>query len=226
MNLSPPSGAAVPSHAAPFPVALRLQGRYGALRPLDPQRDGPELYRLSHGPEKEAVWAYLPPPPFESEAAFVAHATELNGRTDMVILVIADPDDRPLGWLTLMRIDAPNRVLEIGYVLYTPTLQRTRLATEAFFLTARHVFDTLGYRRFEWKCNALNAPSKAAAERYGFTFEGRFRQHLIIKGHNRDTDWYSMLDHEWPAVKARFERWLDPINFDAAGQQKARLAAL
>ena len=119
-----------------------------------------------------------------------------------------------------------HRVIEVGGIMYTPELQRTIGATEAQYLFARHVFDDLGYRRYEWKCNDLNAPSKSAAERLGFTFEGVFRQHMIVKGRNRDTAWFSMLDFEWPAVKRGFERWLDPANFDAAGRQKASLSAL
>ena len=132
----------------------------------------------------------------------------------------------PVGYQTLMRIDAANRVIEIGNVLYTPAMQRTIGATEAQYLFAAYVFDTLGYRRYEWKCNDLNAPSKRAAQRLGFTFEGVFRQHLIVKGRNRDTAWFSMLDSEWPLRRAAFERWLAPDNFDAAGRQRVSLANL
>ena len=114
------------------------------------------------------------------------------------------------------------RVIEVGHIVYSPALQRTPLATEAQYLLARYVFETLGYRRYEWKCNALNAASRRAALRFGFTFEGVFRQHMIVKGRNRDTAWFSMLDGEWPARKAAFERWLAPDNFDADGRQKVR----
>ena len=117
------------------------------------------------------------------------------------------------------------RVIEIGNIVYSPGLQRTPAATEAQYLVARHVFETLGYRRYEWKCNALNAPSRAAALRLGFTYEGIFRQHMIIKGRNRDTAWFAMLDGEWPARKAAFERWLAPANFDGRGRQRQTLAA-
>src|SRR5437667_2452917 len=125
-----------------------------------------------------------------------------------------------------MRSDPENGVIEVGNLLLAPSLQRTRGATEAMYLMARHVFEDLGYRRYEWKCNALNEPSRRAALRLGFTFEGIFRQHMIIKGRNRDTAWFSMLDSEWPARKAAFERRLDPANFDAAGRQKTSLSAL
>jgi RimJ/RimL family protein N-acetyltransferase len=122
-----------------------------------------------------------------------------------------------------MRIDVPNRVVEVGNVLFTPALQATTAATEAMYLMARHAFEDLGYRRYEWKCNDLNAPSKRAAVRLGFTYEGLFRQHMVVKGRNRDTAWYSMLDGEWPAIKAGFERWLDPVNFDGEGRQRRTL---
>ena len=127
---------------------------------------------------------------------------------------------------SLMRIDPPNRVIEVGGIMYTPAMQRTPGATEAQYLFARYVFDELGYRRYEWKCNALNAPSRRAAERFGFTFEGIFRQHMIVKGRNRDTAWFAMLDSEWPARKAAYERWLKPDNFDDEGRQKTRLSDL
>lgn len=124
-----------------------------------------------------------------------------------------------------MRIEPQHRVIEVGNILYTPRFQRTAGATEAMYLMARHVFEELGYRRYEWKCNALNGPSRRAAQRLGFTFEGIFRQHMIVKGSNRDTAWFSMLDSEWPARKAALERWLDPANFDVDGRQKSSLSA-
>jgi RimJ/RimL family protein N-acetyltransferase len=125
-----------------------------------------------------------------------------------------------------MRIEPVHRVIEVGSILYTPRLQQTALATEAMYLMARHVFDDLGYRRYEWKCNALNAPSRLAALRLGFTFEGIFRQHMIVKERNRDTAWFSMLDSEWPLRKANFERWLDPSNFGEDGRQRVALSQL
>ena len=125
-----------------------------------------------------------------------------------------------------MEIRPAMRVIEVGHILYTGALQRTPLATEAQYLLARYIFETLGYRRYEWKCNALNAPSRRAAARFGFTFEGLFRQHMITKGRNRDTAWFSMLDTEWPARKAAFERWIAPDNFDTQDRQKQSLASL
>jgi RimJ/RimL family protein N-acetyltransferase len=133
---------------------------------------------------------------------------------------------RAVGRLTFMRIDGVHGVIETGSILFGPELARTPGATEAIYLQARHAFEDLGYRRFEWKCNALNEPSRRAAERFGFTFEGVFRQHMVVKGENRDTAWYAMLDREWPARKAAFERWLDPANFDAEGRQRVSLSAL
>ena len=132
----------------------------------------------------------------------------------------------PVGYQTFLRIDPPNRVIEVGNILYTPAMQRTAGATEAQYLFARYVFERLGNRRYEWKCNALNAPSRRAAKRFGFSFEGIFRQHMIVKGRNRDTAWFAMLDSEWPARKAAYERWLAPDNFDEKGHQKLRLSEL
>ena len=130
---------------------------------------------------------------------------------------------RALGHATLMRIEPRHRVIEVGHILYSRALQRTRGATEAMYLLARYVFEELKYRRYEWKCNALNEASQRAALRLGFTFEGIFRQHMIVKGENRDTAWFSMLDSEWPLRKAEFERWLSPLNFDESGRQRTRL---
>jgi RimJ/RimL family protein N-acetyltransferase len=137
-----------------------------------------------------------------------------------------EPSGRAVGISTLMEIKPVTRVIEVGHIVYTPALQRTRLATEAQYLLAKYVFETLGYRRYEWKCNALNAPSWRAALRYGFVFEGTLRQHMIAKARNRDTAYFSMLDSEWPARKAAFEQWLSPDNFDKEGRQRKSLAAL
>jgi len=219
-----PIGPSVDEHHAPRPGHCVLEGRYGRLRPLDPARDSARLYALSHGAEAASLWAYLFTGPYPDPAAFDAHvATIAAGVTDPVFWAIANRDDEALGWLSLMRIEPRHRVIEVGSILYTPPLQRTPLATEAQYLLARHVFETLGYRRYEWKCNDRNAPSMRAAERFGFTFEGRFRQHMIVKGRNRDTAWYAMLDEEWPERRAAFERWLAPENFDADGRQLHRL---
>jgi RimJ/RimL family protein N-acetyltransferase len=164
--------------------------------------------------------------PFADEAAFLAWVPERAALADPYAYAVIDAEGRAVGIATLMEIRPAMRVIEVGHIVYTPALQRTPLATEAQYLLARYIFETLGYRRYEWKCNALNAPSRRAAERFGFTFEGVFRQHLIVKGRNRDTAWFSMLDSEWPARKAAFERWLAPANFDAAGRQKTSLLTL
>ncbi|MBL8806711.1 MAG: GNAT family N-acetyltransferase [Rhodospirillales bacterium] len=220
-------GSPVDTHQAPQPAHVAIEGRFCRLRALDPARDTDRLYALSHGPEKESQWAYLFTGPYPVRSEFDAHVAKIaSGTTDPVYWAIADRDDRAVGWLSLMRIDRTHRVIEVGSILHTPALQRTPASTEAQYLMARHVFETLGYRRYEWKCNNLNEPSKRAAQRLGFSYEGLFRQHMIVKGRNRDTAWYSMLDREWPARKAAFESWLDPSNFDAAGAQKISLGAL
>lgn len=214
----------VDARPAPRPTHVTLEGRFCRLRPLDPARDTDGLYALSHGPEAPEQWAYLFTGPYADKADFDAHVrTIAAGTNDPVYWAIADRDDRAIGWLSLMRIDTVHRVIEVGSILYTPALQRTPAATEAEYLLASFVFDTLGYRRYEWKCHNFNEPSKRAAVRFGFTYEGLFRQHMIAKGRNRDTAWFSMLDIEWPQRKLAFELWLRPDNFDAGGRQKVSL---
>jgi RimJ/RimL family protein N-acetyltransferase len=164
--------------------------------------------------------------PFPDLAAFSAWIAETTSHDDPYFYAVIDPEDRVLGMLALMAIRPEDRVCEIGGVLYSPALQRTPLSTEAQYLMARYAFETLGYRRYEWKCDSLNAASRRAAQRLGLTFEGIFRQHRIARARNRDSAWYSMLDSEWPARKANFERWLAPENFDAEGSQRASLSAL
>ena len=222
-----PIGPPIPDHPAPRPTHEVLEGQYGRLRPLGPARDGERLYTGSHGADAEALWAYLFTGPYPLRSDFDQHlATIAASTSDPVYWAIADRDDHAVGWLSLMRIDPRHRVIEVGSILYTPAMQRTPLATEAQYLLARYIFETLGYRRYEWKCNDLNAPSRRAAVRFGFTYEGTFRQHMIVKGRSRDTAWYAMLDHQWPDCKESFERWLAPGNFDADGRQRATLAAI
>lgn len=217
-------GPIVADHPAPRPVHVILEGRYGRLRPIVPSRDTERLYALSHADGREALWAYLFTGPYADPHDFEAHVTTIaTSTTDPVYWAIADQHDDAVGWLSLMRIDTRHRVIEVGSILYTPAMQRTPLATEAQYLLARHVFEDLGYRRYEWKCNDLNAPSKRAAVRFGFSYEGLFRQHMIVKGRNRDTAWFAMLDREWPERKAEYERWLAPTNFDGDGRQRTRL---
>jgi RimJ/RimL family protein N-acetyltransferase len=222
-----PIGPAVDGHAAPRPQRLVLQGRLVRLEPLDPARHGDDLWAESHGPDRDVIWQYLFEPPFPDRAAFQTHLEAKASSSDpLFFTVVRQSDGRALGYQTLMRIDPAHRVVEVGNVMYGTGLQRTPESTEAQYLFMRHVFDDLGYRRYEWKCNALNAPSRRAADRLGFTFEGVFRQHMIVRGRNRDTAWYSILDTEWPARRAAFEAWLGPANFDEEGRQRASLSSL
>jgi len=219
-----PVGLPVDGKQAPRPGPVLLQGRYGRIEKLNAARDGASLWQAVKG--HNALWPYMGYGPFADEAAFAAWLAERPKLEDPYSYAIIDKDDRAVGIATLMEIRPAMRVIEVGNIVYTPRLQRTPLGTEAQYLLAKYVFETLGYRRYEWKCNALNAPSRRAALRYGFTFEGIFRQHFIVKGRNRDTAWFSMLDSEWPTRKAAFERWLDPENFDAQGKQKVGLSSL
>jgi len=197
-------------------------GSWVTVEPLDFAKHADALW---HGVEgHDSLWRYMPYGPFEPREAFDAHLKRCEASADPLFHAIVDAvSGRAVGVATLMRIDTANRVIEVGGIVFTPALQRTRGATEAMYLLARHVFENLQYRRYEWKCNALNEPSRRAALRLGFSFEGIFRQHMIVKGENRDTAWFSMLDLEWPARKSAFERWLDPSNFDDGGRQKTPL---
>jgi RimJ/RimL family protein N-acetyltransferase len=211
------SDAPHPAHGRPQRIVL--EGRYARLEPIDVTHV-PDLFRCAS--EERYRWLFSHKP--ESEAALRAQVERAMGDGDPLIFAVIDKaTGRAEGNQSLMRITPEHGVIEIGGILWGDRMARTRVATEAQFVFARYVFDELGYRRYEWKCNNLNEPSKRAAERFGFTFEGVFRQHMIIKGQNRDTAWFSMLDSEWPRIKAEYERWLDPSNFDAAGRQKTRL---
>jgi RimJ/RimL family protein N-acetyltransferase len=193
--------------------------------PLDVDVHAAALFEGTGGPANDALWVYLQPGPFGDRPTFDAWLTARAAADDPLCYAIVDkPTASAVGLASLMRIDPANRVIEVGGIVYSSKLQRTRGATEAMFLLAQYVFEALGYRRYEWKCNALNAPSRAAAVRLGFTFEGVFRQHMIVKGHNRDSAWFSLLDAEWPARKAQFERWLSPQNFDTNDKQRTRLS--
>lgn len=212
---------------AKCPGRVTLRGRAVTLVPLDAQAHADALFEGANGGGKDQVWTYLFDGPFTDRAAFKANIEAKAKSEDPLFFAVLDnAGGGPVGYQTLMRIDAAHRVIEVGNIMYTPALQRTIGATEAQYLFARYIFDDLGYRRYEWKCNALNAPSRRAALRFGFTFEGVFRQHMIVKRANRDTAWYSMLDSEWPARRAAFERWLAPGNFDAQGRQRTSLLAI
>ena len=209
---------------APRPGPVTLKGRYGRLEKLRPEH-AVDLWAAFAGHDQ--VWTYISTDgPFASFEEFSPFLAKRAAAADPYAYAIIDPADRAVGYLTLLRIVPDMRVIEVGRVLYSPSLQRTPLGTEAQYLLARYVFETLGYRRYEWKCNSFNAPSRRAALRYGFAYEGTFRQSMIAKGRNRDDAWFSMLDTEWPARKLSFERWLAPENFDSEGRQKLSLAAL
>jgi len=223
-----PIGPLVDAHSAKRPDRITLKGRWVTLTPLDAEKHAEALYEGSNGDApRESVWNYLFDGPYRSLDDFRSNIEVKARSVDPLFFTVVDSaSGRAVGYQTLMRVDAPNRVIEVGNIMYTPAMQRTAGATEAQYLFARYVFDELGYRRYEWKCNDLNAPSKRAARRFGFTFEGVFRQHMIVKGRNRDTAWFAMLDSEWPARKAAYERWLAPGNFDGQGRQKTSLSEL
>jgi RimJ/RimL family protein N-acetyltransferase len=209
----------------PLPSHGVLQGRYVTMVPLSAERHTADVWGAVEGHDE--LWEYLADGPFANEAEMrQALAQKEAGTTAVFLATVPKSSGKAEGYASYMRMDPANGVIEVGNILMTPSLQRTTAATEAMYLMARHVFEDLGYRRYEWKCNANNAPSRRAALRYGFTFEGIFRQHMIVKGQNLDTELFSMLDGEWPARKAAFEAWLDPANFDSAGRQIKSLAQL
>lgn len=209
-----------PARSAPQPVVL--EGRYVRLEPFD-LRHAPDLFAVSalEGAAERYRWLFSDAPSTlaEMEARIIA----ANAGPDRFVAIIDRRSDKALGMQAWMRIRPEHGSIEIGGIYWGLPMARSRLATEAFYLFARHAFDDLGYRRFEWKCNDRNAPSKAAATRFGFTYEGLFRQDMILKGESRDTAWFSIVDGEWPALRAEYERWLAEDNFDAEGRQKTPL---
>lgn len=209
------------------PKHIRLGGRIVDIVPLDPVAHAQALYEATRGKRNEGLWCYLFEGPFATRSEFDSHLEKKAASEDPLAFAITEKSSGDaVGWASYMRIEPGHRVIEVGSILFTPRLQCTIGATEAMYLMMKHAFEDLGYRRYEWKCNALNTPSRSAALRLGFTFEGIFRQHMIIKGHNRDTAWYSILDSEWPKRKAAFERWLDPSNFNTNGRQRVSLSKL
>lgn len=209
----------------PIPGRSPLSGRYVDLVPVDWPLHGEELFKATCGAEDADLWTYISFGPF-AEAKHLSGTMFMAAKAkDWETLAICAPGTgRVLGTASYMRVRPGAGSVEAGCIVYGRALQKTRAGTEAMYLMARHAFDDLGYRRYEWKCDNLNAASKKAALRYGFTYEGLFRQDLVVKGKNRDTAWFSILDTEWPAVKSVFEAWLDPNNFDAQGQQKQSLS--
>jgi RimJ/RimL family protein N-acetyltransferase len=209
----------------PVPRPVLLEGRYVRLEPLSTGHAA-DLYAALCNPGDVPLWTYRPTDPPADVAAMTDLVEQHLAAADMVTFALVPTDGTAHGLASYMRIDPSTGQIEIAGVLYARALQRTRAATEAIHLAMRHAFDDLGYRRFEWKCDSLNEPSRRAALRLGFTYEGRFRNHMVTKGFNRDTDWFSVTDAEWPEVKAAHERWLDPANFDAEGRQLSRLSGL
>jgi RimJ/RimL family protein N-acetyltransferase len=223
-----PIGFALPGwQAPPFPPHATLAGRYCRLEPLDAARHAGEIWEAQRDDPDGTRWTYSFHGPYTNLADYQAWCAGAQGSRDpQFYAIVAADGGRAVGTCTYMRIEPKHGVIEVGNIYFAPRLARTRAATEAMYLMMARVFDELGYRRYEWKCNALNAPSRAAAGRYGFRFEGIFRQADVVKGRNRDTAWFSIADSEWPGIKAAFERWLDPGNFDGNGRQRMSLSAL
>jgi RimJ/RimL family protein N-acetyltransferase len=220
-----PTGAPVPDWAPPpWPPRTPLEGRYARVEPLDPARHAADLFAANGA--SDAIWTYLAYGPFETLEAYRAwmEATCL-GEDPLFHAVIDKATGRAAGVAAYLRIAPEAGSIEVGHINYAPALQRTRAGTEAMALLMRRAF-ALGYRRYEWKCDALNAPSRRLAQRLGLSFEGVFRQAAVVKGRNRDTAWYAAIDSEWPALEAVFETWLAPENFDADGRQRRSLSAL
>jgi RimJ/RimL family protein N-acetyltransferase len=206
------------------PDAAPLAGARVRLKPLSADHHADDLFAAAAGDPQ--LWDYLPYGPFADVAALRAHLATQEGSSDPRFYAVVDGvTGRAAGVVSFLRIDEVHGTIEIGHIWFGAPLQRTPQATEAIHLLARHAFDELGHRRLEWKCDAANARSQAAARRFGFTYEGTFRQHMIVKGRNRDTAWFSIVDGEWPAIDAAYTAWLAPENFDGAGRQRAPLAA-
>ncbi|MBA2127138.1 GNAT family N-acetyltransferase [Hyphomicrobium methylovorum] len=208
------------------PERLVLDGRYARLEPLDPAKHGDALFEQAVAPGVEERFRYLFDLPPATRDGFQSRLETMAQSRDPLFWAVVDKaSGRASGWQSFMRIEPVHGVIEIGSILWGPAIARTRVATEALYLFAAHAFEDLGYRRFEWKCHNDNEPSKRAAQRFGFSYEGLFRQHMVVKGGNRDTAWFAMLDRDWPAIKASYEAWLAPENFDDNGWQRLRLKA-
>lgn len=204
-----------------------MQGRFCRLEPLSAATHAEDLFAANQLDAEGRNWTYLFVGPFADYAGYRAWVEQLESSTDPMFFAIVDEaTGKAVGVATYMRIDRANGVIEVGNINFSPLLQRKPAATEAMYLMMRRAFDELGYRRYEWKCDSLNAPSRAAALRLGFQYEGLFRQAVIYKGRNRDTTWFSIIDREWPRLKAAYDQWLSPGNFTAEGQQRRPLAAI
>lgn len=223
-----PIGAAVPGwQARPHPPRTAMTGRFCRVEPLDVERHAAALHAANRLAPDHRSWTYLSADGFDDLEAYRAWLTQAASRDDPLFHAIVDAaSGDPVGVASYLRIDPGNGVIEVGHLNFSPRLQRTPAATEAMYLMMARAFDELGYRRYEWKCDALNLPSRQAALRLGFQFEGIFRQALVYKGRNRDTAWFSIIDREWPALREAYRQWLAPENFDAAGVQRRSLGAL
>ena len=227
-ELGQPIGDPVPAWTPrPAPPRTAMTGRYCRVEALDVQRHATPLYENNRAAPDARAWTYLGYGPFDTLAAYRDWLSERARSDDPLFYAIVDlTTGEAVGLASYLRIDPANGVIEVGHLNFSPRLQRTRAATEAMFLMMRRTFDELGYRRYEWKCDSLNQPSRDAALRLGFTYEGLFRQAVVYKGRSRDTAWFSMVDGEWPALRAAYEHWLDPANFDESGRQRRRLPDL
>jgi RimJ/RimL family protein N-acetyltransferase len=223
-----PIGPPVPDPGPALrPEAKTLEGRYCRLEPVDPARHADDLFRASTPADAARRFRYLFDPVPASVGEMQQWLAKAQASRDPLYFAVIDKATGSCeGRQTLMRITPEHRAIEIGNIYWGPAISRSRVTTEANYLFAAYVFDVLGYRRFEWKCDALNAPSRRAAERFGFTYEGHFRRAVINKGRSRDTTWFAIIDEEWPALKRAYEQWLDPANYDAGGMQKASLGSL
>ncbi|RDE19046.1 N-acetyltransferase [Motiliproteus coralliicola] len=225
-DLKQPIGPALDNWSPrPRPPRTTMSGRYCRVEPLQPQHAG-ALFEAFGADSDGRNWTYMPYGPFEDFDSFERWLQQqCQGEDPLFYCIIDNATDQPVGMASYLRIEPAVGVIEVGHIHFSPRLQRTALATETMYLMMRRVFDELGYRRYEWKCDSLNEPSRQAAKRLGFQFEGVFRQATIYKGRNRDTAWFSILDSEWPRLKSAFEQWLAPQNFDANGEQQQRLQA-
>ena len=209
----------------PFPERASMEGRYCALTPLDPKAHAEALFIAFAEDAENIDWAYLPYGPFDSLSALKTWLEEVANQSDPFFFTVMDRQAGPVGVASYLRISPANGSIEVGHIHFSPQLQRTPAATESMYLMMKQAF-VLGYRRYEWKCNALNQRSRRAALRLGLSYEGIFRQATVAKGRNRDTAWYAAIDSEWPKLRTAFETWLDPTNFDASGKQKVSLSDL
>ena len=228
MQTERPLGPELDWHPARRPGRTVLDGRHVRLRPVDPNTDAEPLFAESHPPAAEpGMWTYLFTGPYPDAAALrAALSADERAEDRLTFTLVTLPDEHPAGVASYMRIKPEHGVIEIGSIWFGASLRQSTAAAEAIYLLAAHAFDELGYRRLEWKCDALNQASRRAAERFGFRFEGVFARHMVVKGRSRDTAWYAITDDEWPSVRDGFEAWLAPENFDQAGRQRRQLGEL